>query len=219
MADTKVSTRRPQPKKEKQVSPSSTETEKKQPVKKPMNKGKREVTRPMKKRQEIRFYRQNDDYGCFSNFYPSPFTFQKFEYPTVEHFFQAMKMAKPEDINAVRIAKTPVEAKKIGRERTMRSDWETIKFDVMVEGLKAKFSQNNDLKAILLGTGNAFLIEDSPTDKIWGCGKDGTGKNLLGVALSQVRTYLKLDRESSLDFVQPTPPNEEEEEEENEDTD
>jgi ribA/ribD-fused uncharacterized protein len=198
--------------KEKQVTPSQTESvrKEKKPMKKPMYKEKREM-KP--KRQEIRFYRQNDKYGCFSNFYPSPFTYQGFEYPTVEHFFQAMKMTNEDDVDAVRKAKTPADAKKIGRSKAMRDDWEKIKFEVMVEGLKAKFRDNEELKIILLSTKNAYIIEDSPTDAIWGCGPDGKGKNLLGVALAQVRTWLKLN-EPALDLTL-----KEKEEEENEDTD
>jgi N-glycosidase YbiA len=202
--------------KNKQTTPSRVESKEKKPMKKPMNQSK-EKKEIKPKRQEIRFYRQNDEYGCFSNFYPSPFSYRDFDYPTVEHFFQAMKMTTPEDVEAVRTASTPAKAKLIGRERNMRKDWEEIRFTVMLEGLKAKFSdpRNKELKLILLGTRNAYLIEDSPTDLIWGYGKDGKGQNLLGVALAQVRTWLKLN-EPSLNL---SLKEKQEEEEENEDVD
>ena len=38
----------------------------------------------------------------------------------------------------------------------------------MIEVLRAKFSQNEDLKQILLETGDRILVEGSPYDKIWG---------------------------------------------------
>ena len=56
--------------------------------------------------------------------------------------------------------------------------------------LFAKFTQHEDLKAILLSTGNALLIEASKTDAFWGIGEKGNGKNMLGRLLMQVRDEL-----------------------------
>ena len=67
----------------------------------------------------------------------------------------------------------------------------------------AKFSQHNDLKKILLDTENAEIIEDNAdgkhisflnlifTDSYWGNGPDGSGKNMLGKILMEVRNELK----------------------------
>lgn len=57
----------------------------------------------------------------------------------------------------------------------------------MKEALYLKFSQNKDICKILLDTENSYLVENSPTDYIWGSGKDNTGKNLLGHALMDIR--------------------------------
>jgi predicted NAD-dependent protein-ADP-ribosyltransferase YbiA (DUF1768 family) len=46
---------------------------------------------------------------------------------------------------------------------------------------------------LLLSTGNATLIEDSPMDFYWGCGSDGTGKNMLGKILMEYRDILNSD--------------------------
>jgi len=43
---------------------------------------------------------------------------------------------------------------------------------------------------MLLDTRPAYLIENSPSDKYWGCGRDGSGQNKLGVLLMQVRDEL-----------------------------
>jgi ribA/ribD-fused uncharacterized protein len=73
----------------------------------------------------------------------------------------------------------------------MRIDWERVKEEVMYKGLKAKFTQHEDLKKILLSTGDAILVYDSPIDWDWGIGKDGTGKNKLGLGLMKLREELK----------------------------
>lgn len=63
-----------------------------------------------------------------------------------------------------------------------------------------KFSQNDRLKGILLGTGSREIVEASPNDKVWGIGFDSEnalenkemwGVNKLGKALMRVREQLK----------------------------
>ena len=43
----------------------------------------------------------------------------------------------------------------------------------------------------LLSTGERKLIEDSPVDYYWGCGEDGSGVNMLGKLLMELRTELQ----------------------------
>jgi ribA/ribD-fused uncharacterized protein len=52
-----------------------------------------------------------------------------------------------------------------------RSDWLEVNLDIMRRGDFAKFSQYADLLRLLLATGTADLIEDSPWDPFWGTGK------------------------------------------------
>lgn len=93
----------------------------------------------------------------------------------------------------IRTSKKPGSAKKLGRTKKvpLRADWETEKERVMATVLHAKFTQFDALKQLLLSTGDATLVEDSPTDKYWGCGKKGDGKNRLGVLLMELRTRLR----------------------------
>ena len=56
--------------------------------------------------------------------------------------------------------------------------------------LRAKFSQHTHLMQLLLDTGGAQLVEDSPHDAFWGIGRDGTGKNQLGLLLQEIRADL-----------------------------
>ena len=39
--------------------------------------------------------------------------------------------------------------------------------------------------------GGALLVENAPGDAYWGVGKDGNGKNRLGVLLMEVREWLR----------------------------
>lgn len=81
----------------------------------------------------------------------------------------------------------------MGRSRKLplRRDWESVKDKVMLEALCAKFTQHEDLKAILLGTGDAILVEHTENDSYWGDGGDGSGKNRLGQLLMQLREELR----------------------------
>jgi len=61
----------------------------------------------------------------------------------------------------------------------------------MVQALTAKFTQHENLRQLLLGTENKPIIYANPLNYEWGVGQDGTGKNLLGKALVEVRESLR----------------------------
>lgn len=129
------------------------------------------------------------EYAFLSNFYESPMIIQGIIYPTNEHFFQAMKTLSPSEREKIASAPTPGQAKRLGRQVELRWDWESVKEDVMLTGLRYKFS-NPDLKEKLLATGNEELVEGNWWgDQYWGvC--DGIGKNKLGKLLMKVREEL-----------------------------
>jgi hypothetical protein len=100
--------------------------------------------------------------------------------------------------------KNPREAKKLGRQvKNFNADyWMEVCLDEMIDVNMAKYSQNPDLKTLLLSTGNKTIVEASPEDTIWGIGlhanddrvldeKQWKGQNLLGKALMEVRTKLQ----------------------------
>lgn len=130
--------------------------------------------------------------GVFSNFADSTIFmdvgFGVRAYPTVEHAFQAAKATTWEDHQRVATSPGPWFAKKEGREITLRDDWEQVKYDVMLECLRAKFALPH-FKRALLATGTREIREDSPTDFVWGYRNNG--QNLLGKALMQVREELR----------------------------
>jgi ribA/ribD-fused uncharacterized protein len=113
--------------------------------------------------------------------------------PTVEHFFQSAKAITLEDWDAILKPEDPWEAKRLGKATTLREDWEAVKYNIMLIGLRAKFSHTG-LRAILLATRDLYIYEASPTDAVWGLWnpEEGawTGQNLLGRGLMRVRAEL-----------------------------
>ncbi len=79
------------------------------------------------------------------------------------------------------------------RERPLRPDWEAVKDDIMRTAVRAKFTQHADLQQILLGTGNQEIVEHTTNDAYWGDGGDGSGANMLGKILMEIRAELVLD--------------------------
>jgi ribA/ribD-fused uncharacterized protein len=65
----------------------------------------------------------------------------------------------------------------------------------MMDALRAKFTQDEELKATLLGTGDAVLVEHTANDSYWGDGGDGGGKNRLGHLLMRLRAELRAESE------------------------
>jgi hypothetical protein len=141
----------------------------------------------------IRFYRVDEPYGCFSNFSRHPIALDGLEWPTSEHYFQAQKFAGTSHAEAVRQAQTAMAAAQMGRERhrPLRPDWEQIKDDAMRTAVRAKFTQHEELKQILLGTGDEQLIEHTANDSYWADGGDGSGRNMLGRILMELRAELR----------------------------
>jgi ribA/ribD-fused uncharacterized protein len=114
-------------------------------------------------------------------------------WPTSEHYFQAQKFAGTPHEEEVRQAKSPMIAARMGRsrKRPLRKDWEKVKDDVMLQALRAKFTQHPELKKLLLGTGDAPLVEHTKNDRYWADGGDGKGLNRLGILLMRLRTELR----------------------------
>ena len=123
---------------------------------------------------------------------------------TLASFQKALLFGDREVYDEIMAAESPDKYKKLGRKvRNFDSKvWDEKKYDIVVEGNKAKFSQNPVLMEFLLSTGDAILVEASPYDTIWGIGldietakkgsvEDWKGENLLGCALMETRDWLQ----------------------------
>lgn len=141
----------------------------------------------------INFYSVSDDFGCFSNFSAHPMRIGGKLWPTSEHYFQAQKFKEVEYREKIRKANSPMIAARMGRDRKkpLRRDWESVKVGVMRDAVRAKFTQHADIREILLSTGDAKIVEHTERDSYWGDGGDGSGKNMLGRILMEIRDELK----------------------------
>ncbi|MGJ7564214.1 NADAR family protein [Variovorax sp. GB1R11] len=148
--------------------------------------------------------------SCFSQWFEAEFKVDGLRYRTAEHFMMTGKARLFDDAQTcerILAARTPGEAKKLGREIRGFDEaaWVEARLDIVTQGNIEKFAQNAALGAFLLGTGHQVLVEASPVDPIWGIGLAATdpaaqdprawrGLNLLGFALMAARDALRAAR-------------------------
>jgi ribA/ribD-fused uncharacterized protein len=148
----------------------------------------------------IRFYRVAEEFGQFSNFAPFPIDLEGERWSTAEHFFQAQKFQDAAYREQIRQTLSPMQAARMGRDRAraLRSHWEAAKVEVMRRAVRAKFTQHEELRALLLATGQRSLVEHTTNDAYWGDGGDGSGQNMLGQILMTLRDDLRSESDGSL---------------------
>lgn len=132
------------------------------------------------------------EYRFLSNFWEAPVTYEGITYTNNEAAFQAQKCIVPEEKTHF-ITMSPQRAKSRGRKVALRPDWEEVKLVLMEEIVRAKFTQNPDLKEKLLATGDMILEEGNKWgDTFWGVSlRTGRGNNHLGRILMKVRDELR----------------------------
>lgn len=148
-----------------------------------------EKERKEKERLENAIREFRGEYSFLSNFHACTIEYEGYTYQNVESAFQAQKdLSRRNEFESL----NPTMAKRLGRRVNLRSDWETVKVDIMKELVKCKFEQHPELKEQLLKTGNRLLIEGNTwNDTFWGVCK-GKGKNTLGEILMELRdSYCK----------------------------
>lgn len=144
--------------------------------------------------------------GCFSQWWPSSFELEGVTYASAEHYMMAEKARLFGDEatrQAILKAASPAEAKKLGAQAFgfVEEIWLQHRYQIVVRGNLARFTQNSEIGEFLRRTGERVLVEASPVDRIWGIGlaeedprcqhpDQWCGLNLLGFALMEVRGQL-----------------------------
>lgn len=131
-----------------------------------------------------------------SNFSSSIVFWDNIQFPTVENGYQAAKCQIVSDMKLF-VDITPGQAKRLGRNVSLRFDWESVKVSVMHQLLLQKFKPGSELAKKLLSTGDQELVEGNMWgDKFWGvCLKTNTGLNILGKLLMNVRQFLYINQQ------------------------
>ena len=160
----------------------------------------------------VTFWHEKEKNGCFSQWYPAPFTVEGIRYATCEQYMMSRKALLFGDTAAyqrILAEADPRKCKHLGGQVTpfCSKDWDAAKREIVFRGNLEKFRQNPALLDMLLDTADAVLAEASPLDCVWGAGlakeqlvkEDDTllvmpaqwsGENLLGLALMHVRTAI-----------------------------
>jgi ribA/ribD-fused uncharacterized protein len=167
----------------------------------------------METEDKILFYSHRNKFAYMSNFYECNFTDNINNYNCSEQYFMKKKQELFDPTNLILSNKIlqnsdPVKIKQFGRQVKNYNEqiWNNSRYEIMKNGLILKFTQNPHIRQKLIDTFPKNLYEASPYDNIWGTGHDALdtfrlinenqehilGKNLLGLALEEIRLKLIL---------------------------
>lgn len=143
--------------------------------------------------QERQFVSRRDVLDPLASFSKHGFHLDDTEWPSVEHYYQAMKFEDPDYREQIRQAAHPSDAEKLGKSKKhgRRKDWDKVKEVYMTRGTYIKCRTHTEVAQALLKTGDTHLVESSQYDYFWGCGRDMRGTNAYGKVLMNVRQKLR----------------------------
>lgn len=135
-----------------------------------------------------------DDPGhALASYSKHAFELDGHEWPSVEHYYQAMKFGDADYAEQIRQAPFPADATKLGKSKKhdRRKDWDKVKVTYMTRGTYIKCRTHPDVAQILLDSGDIEIAEVSQYDYFWGSGRDMRGNNAFGKMLMGVRDKLR----------------------------
>ena len=159
-------------------------------VARPVNTTRKNTSSPV-----IRFHHSMENpYKKFSNYAATPITLdvggEEDTFPTVEHYYQAIKFKNTDKAwyEKIRDAPTPSKARELAAEKghPKEKDFMEKRQDYMKRALDAKFN-DKELMTLLKSTGDKKIIDASPKNSYWGEGADKGGENHLGKLLMELR--------------------------------
>jgi len=135
-------------------------------------------------------------YDEFSNFYATRLWAEGSYWPTVEHYYQALKFpgSKAADLReTIRNAASPMDSWKLGNDAGkmhLRLDWEEKKVDFMYTANFLKFSQSDSMRLLLTGCKGPILCDGGIFWKTWN-----------EIILERIREELRPDSDSDRDAL------------------
>lgn len=146
------------------------------------------------------FFSQN---SLLSNHYPSSFNIDGHVFRSIEQYLALQRAVLAENkplIKRARKAHDPLQAKYIlnSLKGSHQEEWDGMVEELTLEGLRAKFSQNESLRDYLCST-SPLVLGEASKNPVWGIGMDlndeevlnqskwKKGGNLLGRCLMEIR--------------------------------
>jgi ribA/ribD-fused uncharacterized protein len=149
------------------------------------------------------------EYRNFSNMSEHRIEIDGIMYPSVEHYFQAMKSKEFKDdemYEKILKAKTTKAVKALGKKVKgfEKEIWDDKKDEIMFRGIKAKFVQHPALRKQLEETGDKMIGEADARNTYWGIGTSMAsekskhpakwrGQNRIGKMLMDLRKEFRED--------------------------
>ena len=139
---------------------------------------------------------RSDPASPLSSYSKHGFHLEDAHWPSVEHYYQAMKFNDGAIREQIRNATHPQEAVELARRlrRRVRKRWDDVKEVYMTRATYTKCRTHDDVADALVATGEKTIIETSQYDYFWGCGRDTRGRNVYGRVLTNVRRRLREER-------------------------
>lgn len=122
-----------------------------------------------------------------------PFNLEGVEWPSLEHYFQAMRFTDQAYQKRICAAGSPEAVTKLAKTwlKSKRKDWKQVRATVMTRGLYMQCQMYPEMAQALLETDDNRLVENSLYDYFWGCGRDRRGENQYGKVLMNIRSRLQ----------------------------
>lgn len=144
---------------------------------------------------KIQFCQASDpQYGFLSNMYPASMMFDGILWLSAEHCYQAQKFKHNREIfQEIKEASSGDEARRLAKKYKdeRNPNWNGIKEELLFIIMKEKFTNSPDMREKLRQTGSVYLEKSVPDDPFWGVLPDGTGQNMMGKMLMDIRQELQ----------------------------
>ena len=143
--------------------------------------------------------------NCLSNFFPCDLKLFGVNHKSAEHAFQYVKAMRSGDLpraSAIQVAKSALDAKKIGKLVVPSPSFSTNQIQIMTEIIKAKAEQVPVFAEYLKRHENSHVFVETTYDNFWASGldKDATihtyveawpGANKLGRIMTEIASCLR----------------------------